>query len=49
MEEPVQAKEPSNRQIRSIRQKRDADRSLVGKQVSQLSRKAAIVHDIPVP
>ena len=28
---------------------RDADRNLVGKCVSQLSRKAAIVHTAPVP
>ena len=49
MERPVQAKEECNWQIRCTIQKRDADRIKVGKQVSQLSRKAAIVFIIPVP
>ena len=49
MEKPVQAEYQSSRKIRSAMRKRDADRNLVGKQVSQLSRKAAIVYIVPVP
>ena len=49
MEEPVQAKEPSDRQIRSIRQKRDVERTKVAKRVSHVPRKAAIVFYVPVP
>ena len=46
---PGQAEELLYRKNRTVRQSCDADRSLVGKQVSQLSRKAAIVCQIPVP
>ena len=37
------------RKSRQAMGRRDADRNLVGKCVSQLSRKAAIVHTAPVP
>ena len=36
-------------QIRVAIRRRDADRTLVGKCVSQASRKAAIVYTVPVP
>ncbi len=49
MEIPVQAEEPWRRQIPSIRQSCDADRTIVGKPVSLLPGKAAIVHYVPVP
>ena len=46
---PGQAEELLRRQIRAVRQSCDADRSLVGKYVSHVTRKAAIVCQIPVP
>ena len=46
---PGQAKEGSDRKNRQTTQKRDADRTKVGKCVSHASRKAAIVHIVPVP
>ena len=49
MESRVQAKEESHRKIRVAIQRRDADRTRVGKCVSHESRKAAIVFKIPVP
>lgn len=49
MESRVQAKEEFRRKNRGAIQKRDADRSLVGKYVSHASRKAAIVLIVPVP
>ena len=49
MEKPVQAKEEYDWQNRRTIQKREADRKRVGKQVSQLSRKAAIAYMAPVP
>ena len=45
----VQAKEESHRKNRVAIQRRDADRTKVGKCVSHESRKAAIVFKIPVP
>ena len=47
MERPVQAEEPWRRQIPSIRQSCDADRTIVAKPVKGLSRKAAIVYTSP--
>ena len=49
MKIPVQAKEEMGWQIRSSIQKRDVDRTKVGKHVSHVPRKAAIVIHIPVP
>ena len=49
MESRAQAKELSGRKNPLIRQKRDVDRTKVGKCMSQLSRKAAIVIYVPVP
>ena len=49
MERPVQAKELCGRQTHRIRQRRDADRIQVGKPVSLLPGKAAIVYNVPVP
>ena len=49
MEIPVQAKEPSDRQIRLARQCSDAERTVVAKYADLVSRKAAIVYMIPVP
>ena len=46
---PGQAEEPVYRQIRTPRQSCDADRNKVGKYVSHVARKAAIVCQIPVP
>ena len=46
---PGQAEELLRKQIRAVRQSCDADRTKVGKYVSQLSRKAAIVYTAPVP
>ena len=48
-ESRVQAKEESHRKNRVAIQRRDADRTKVGKCVSHESRKAAIVFKIPVP
>ena len=48
-EKPVQAKEEYGRQNRRTIQSRNAERTKVAKQASQLSRKAAIVFIIPVP
>ncbi len=45
----MQAKEESHRKNRVAIQRRDADRTKVGKCVSHESRKAAIVFKIPVP
>ena len=47
MESRVQAKEESHRKIRVAIQRRDADRTRVGKCVSHESRKAAIVLRYP--
>ena len=49
MGSPVQAQEELSRQIRSAIQRCEAYRKRVGKQVSQLSRKAAIAYMAPVP
>ena len=49
MERPVQAKEPSDRQIRLARRCSDAERIEVVKYADLVSRKAAIVYTIPVP
>ena len=46
---PGQAEELLRRQIRAVRQSCDADRRIVGKYVSHVTRKAAIVCQIPVP
>ena len=46
---PRASEEVCGRQIRRISQSRDADRNKVGKPVSHVPRKAAIVHIIPVP
>ena len=46
---PGQAEELLHRKIRAVRQSCDADRNLVGKYVSHVTRKAAIVCQIPVP
>ena len=46
---PGQAKEESHRKNRVTIQRRDADRTRVGKCVSHASRKAAIVLLKPVP
>ena len=46
---PGQAKELVDRQIRPSRQKRDAYRIKVGKSMSHVPRKAAIVYYVPVP
>ena len=48
-EKPVQAKEVSGWKTRRISQRRDAERTRVGKRVSRLPRKAAIVSYEPVP
>ena len=49
MESRVQAGYWSDRQIRQATGIRDADRTKVGKYVSHVSRKAAIVLIVPVP
>ncbi len=49
MEKPVQAQEVPCRKNRTVSQRRDVDRNQVGKLMSRLSRKAAIVYMIPVP
>ena len=49
MESPAQAGYQPRRQIRVAMGMRDADRKLVGKSVSHVSRKAAIVYSVPVP
>ena len=49
MKRPVQAKEEMSWQIRSSIQKRDVDRKIVGKYMSHVPRKAAIVYTVPVP
>ena len=46
---PVQAGYQSLWQIRKSIRRRDVDRNLVGKRVSWLPRKAAIVYTVPVP
>ena len=46
---PGQAEELLYRKNRTVRQSCDADRSLVGKYVSHVPGKAAIVHTAPVP
>ena len=46
---PGQAEELLHRKNRAVRQSCDADRNLVGKYVSHVTRKAAIVCQIPVP
>ena len=45
----MQAKEESHRKIRVAMGRRDVERRLVAKPVSHASRKAAIVHIVPVP
>ena len=49
MESPVQARYQSRRQIRVAMGRRDAERKLVAKSVSHVSRKAAIAYTVPVP
>ena len=46
---PGQAEELLCRKNRTVRQSCDADRNLVGKYVSHVTRKAAIVCQTPVP
>ena len=46
---PVQARYQYSRKIRYAMGRRDAERRLVVKPVSHASRKAAIVHAVPVP
>ena len=46
---PGQAEELLYRKNRTVRQSCDADRNKVGKYVSHVTRKAAIVCQIPVP
>ena len=49
MESPVQARYQYGREIRRAMGRRDVERNLVAKPVSHASRKAAIVHIVPVP
>ena len=49
MESPVQAGYQYGRKIRHAMGRRDVERRLVAKPVSHASRKAAIVHIVPVP
>ncbi len=49
MKSPVQAEDQYIRKIRCTMEGCDVDRTKVGKPVSQLSRKAAIAHIVPVP
>ncbi len=49
MESPVQARYQYGRKIRHAMGRRDVERRLVAKSVSHASRKAAIVHIVPVP
>ena len=49
LENPVQAEEEMCRKSRTLIQRRDVDRTIVGKPVSWLPRKAAIVSYKPVP
>ena len=46
---PVQARYQYGRKIRHAMGRRDVERKLVAKPVSHASRKAAIVHTVPVP
>ena len=46
---PVQARYQYGRKIRHAMGRRDVERNIVTKSVSCASRKAAIVHTIPVP
>ena len=49
MKSPVQAEDQYTRKNRCTMGSCEVDRTKVGKPVSQLSRKAAIVHIVPVP
>ena len=49
MEKPVQAEELIRRKNPVLKQRRDAERIKVVKLMSWLSRKAAIVYNVPVP
>ncbi len=49
MEKPGASEVGVHRQIRCAIRRRDAERNKVGKCVSHASRKAAIVHIVPVP
>ena len=49
MESPVQAGYQPGRQIHPAMGIREAERNKVAKPVSRASRKAAIVHTVPVP
>ena len=49
MESPVQARYQYGRKIRHAMGRRDVERTKVAKHVELVSRKAAIVFDVPVP